>query len=130
MERHPNPHFSGVMIGGVTVSIHLSKYRTFVAARVFRTVAMAVLVALGAACAPGHNADQKPHDIVIVTVDTARAEERFSFAGPSPVTTAATDRVASEGAVFLSAVAPSPITLVSHVSLFTGQDPITHGNHG
>ena len=43
------------------------------------------------------------------------------------MTTAATDTVAAEGAAFLTAVAPSPITLVSHASLFTGQNPFMHG---
>jgi arylsulfatase A-like enzyme/predicted Zn-dependent protease len=64
--------------------------------------------------------------VLIVTLDTARAD-RFSYAGPSPVTTAACDAVAAEGAAFLAAVAPSPITLVSHASLLTGQNPPTHG---
>jgi len=84
------------------------------------------LSAVIAACAPGGKGSNAPADVLIVTLDTARAD-RFSFAGPSPVTTAATDAVAAEGAAFLTAVAPAPITLVSHASLFTGQDPFVHG---
>ncbi len=72
------------------------------------------------------NKPDVPGDVLIVTLDTARAD-RFFYAGPSPVTTAATDVVAAEGAAFLAAVAPSPITLVSHASLFTGQNPFVHG---
>lgn len=67
-----------------------------------------------------------PGDVLIITVDTARAD-RYSYAGPSPVNTVAADAIADEGAAFLSAIAPSPITLVSHASLFTGQDPFVHG---
>jgi len=67
-----------------------------------------------------------PGDVLIITVDTARAD-RYSFAGPSSVNTVAADAIAKEGAAFLSAIAPSPITLVSHSSLFTGQDPYVHG---
>jgi arylsulfatase A-like enzyme/predicted Zn-dependent protease len=67
-----------------------------------------------------------PGDVLIITVDTARAD-RYSFAGPSSVNTVAADGIANEGAAFLSAIAPSPITLVSHSSLFTGQDPYVHG---
>ncbi|MDX2436014.1 MAG: sulfatase-like hydrolase/transferase [Acidobacteriota bacterium] len=78
------------------------------------------------ACAPGVEDPGVPADVLVVTMDTARAD-RFSYAGASPVTTVATDAVAAEGAAFLTAVAPSPITLVSHSSLFTGQDPFVHG---
>jgi len=84
------------------------------------------LIVVACACAPGADRTDVPGDVLIVTLDTARAD-RFSYAGPSPVTTAATDAVAAEGAAFLTAVAPSPITLVSHSSLFTGQDPFVHG---
>ena len=84
------------------------------------------LLAAVVACAPGVKKSDIPGDVLIVTLDTARAD-RFSYAGPSPVTTAATDAVAAEGAAFLTAVAPSPITLVSHASLFTGQNPFMHG---
>ena len=84
------------------------------------------LIVVACACAPGANRTDVPGDVLIVTLDTARAD-RFSYAGPSSVTTAATDAVAAEGAAFLTAVAPSPITLVSHSSLFTGQDPFVHG---
>ncbi len=81
-----------------------------------------------AAAACGGIPDQAhlPGDILIITVDTARAD-RYSYAGPSPVKTVAADALADEGVAFLSAVAPSPITLVSHASLFTGQDPCVHG---
>ena len=84
------------------------------------------LIVVACACAPGAGRTDVPGDVLIVTLDTARAD-RFSYAGPSPVTTTATDAVAAEGAAFLTAVAPSPITLVSHSSLFTGQDPFVHG---
>jgi arylsulfatase A-like enzyme len=69
---------------------------------------------------------QKPRDVLIVTVDTARAD-RFSYAGPSEVKTPNVDRLASEGTAFLTAVAPVPITLPSHASLFTGRLPFQHG---
>ena len=93
---------------------------------VARSTLIAGLCAAGTACQPGTDRTEGPVDVLIVTVDTARAD-RFSFAGPSPVTTAATDALAAEGAAFLTAIAPSPITLVSHSSLFTGQEPFVHG---
>ena len=93
---------------------------------VLRSTLTAGLCVAGAACQPGSDRDEGPVDVLIVTVDTARADH-FSYVGPSPVTTAATDTLAAEGAAFLTAIAPSPITLVSHSSLFTGQDPFMHG---
>lgn len=74
---------------------------------------------------PARRLDSSP-DILLITLDTARAD-RFSFMGSSPVLTPRIDQLAAEGAAFLSAVAPSPITLVSHVSLFTGLYPPNHG---
>ena len=70
--------------------------------------------------------EELPRNVLIITVDTARAD-RYSYAGPSPVSTTAADGLAEAGIAFLSAVAPSPITLVSHATLFTGQDPCVHG---
>lgn len=66
-----------------------------------------------------------PNDVLLITIDTARADH-YSFAGPSPISTVVADEIAGGGAAFLTAVAPSPITLVSHASLFTGQDPFEH----
>ncbi len=69
---------------------------------------------------------ERPPDLLVVTIDTARAD-RFSYRGDSPVTTSFVDRIASEGTAFLEAISPAPITLVAHASLFTGQNPPTHG---
>jgi arylsulfatase A-like enzyme/Tfp pilus assembly protein PilF len=76
--------------------------------------------------APGCTAPAKPTDVLVVTIDTARADH-FSFAGDAPVATPNIDRVASEGVAFLTALAPTPITLPSHATLFTGLDPPRHG---
>ncbi len=112
------------MIGAVTTSQNSNSSSTV--GRVVGRALISGLLAAAVACAPGVKTADNPGDVLIVTLDTARAD-RFSHAGPSPVTTAATDRVAAEGAAFLAAVAPSPITLVSHASLFTGQNPPNHG---
>jgi arylsulfatase A-like enzyme/Flp pilus assembly protein TadD len=84
----------------------------------------ATLLATGCTDTPPR--DAAPRDVLLVTLDTARAD-RFSYAGASPVSTPHTDALAREGSAFLQAVAPSPITLVSHASLMTGNDPPRHG---
>jgi arylsulfatase A-like enzyme/Flp pilus assembly protein TadD len=67
-----------------------------------------------------------PSDVLIVTIDTARADH-FSYTGESQVATPVIDALAREGVGFLRAIAPAPITLVSHSSLFTGKNPTGHG---
>ncbi len=71
-----------------------------------------------------------PPDVVVILIDTLRAD-RVSINGYHRETTPNLDRWARTKAVnFTSAIAPSPWTLPSHVSLFTGQDAIVHGrNH-
>jgi arylsulfatase A-like enzyme/Tfp pilus assembly protein PilF len=64
-------------------------------------------------------------DLLIVTIDTARAD-RFSHLGDSPVRTVVVDAVAAEGAAFGQAISPVPVTLPAHVSLFTGRNPPSH----
>lgn len=80
-------------------------------------------------CAPGvgpPGAGERPPDVLVVTLDTARADH-FSYRGDSPVPTPAVDSLAAEGAGFVTAIAPTPITLPSHASLFTGLSPVRHG---
>lgn len=94
--------------------------------RILRVVLLAASVCVVTACGGEPDHEHVPNDVLLITIDTARAD-RYSFAGPSPVSTVVADGIAGEGAAFLGAVAPSPITLVSHTSLFTGQDPFVHG---
>jgi choline-sulfatase len=67
-----------------------------------------------------------PVDVLLVTIDTARAD-RFSYLDPSHVKTPNVDAVAAEGVGFLQAIAPTPITLPSHATILTGKNPTRHG---
>jgi len=64
-------------------------------------------------------------NILLVVMDTARASS-FSCYGAPRSTTPTVDRLAEQGVLFLKAVSPSPWTLPSHVSLFTGLHPSEH----
>ncbi len=64
-------------------------------------------------------------NLVIVTLDTTRADRLGSYGGP--VETPALDAIATRGTRFAHAWASAPITLPSHASLFTGLDPVRHG---
>jgi arylsulfatase A-like enzyme/Flp pilus assembly protein TadD len=64
--------------------------------------------------------------VVIVSIDTLRAD-RLPAYGYRAVETPALDALARESIVFENAVAHVPLTLPSHVSLFTGLLPFQNG---
>jgi arylsulfatase A-like enzyme len=67
-------------------------------------------------------------NVLLVVLDTARASAFDGYGNGSP--TPGFRRVADEGTIFGHAVAPSPWTLPSHVSLFSGLMPSEHGVMG
>jgi arylsulfatase A-like enzyme len=69
---------------------------------------------------------ERPHDLVLISIDTLRADRLGSY-GRQGAGTPHLDRLARSGARFSDAMAPAPITLPSHASLFTGLDPSRHG---
>jgi arylsulfatase A-like enzyme len=68
---------------------------------------------------------QKRPSIVLVTIDTARADAFGAFGGSAA--TPAFDSLAKDGVLFTSALTPAPITHPAHTSLFTGLYPGHHG---
>ncbi|MEE3332149.1 MAG: sulfatase [Myxococcota bacterium] len=67
----------------------------------------------------------RPPSIVLISVDSLRAD-RLGIYGADRNTSPSIDALAAEGALFETAVAPSPWTLASHVTLFTGLPVSTH----
>lgn len=65
-------------------------------------------------------------NLLVITLDTTRAD-RLGAYGWTDGSTPVLDRLAREGTVFEHAVAPAPLTLPAHASLFTGEYPFTHG---
>jgi len=72
------------------------------------------------------SADERPN-IVIVVLDTLRRDATGPGASHRSDLTPELDRLAAEGTTFPNAWAPSPWTVPSHASLFTGLLPLTHG---
>jgi choline-sulfatase len=64
--------------------------------------------------------------ILLITLDTTRAD-RLGAYGHSAAQTPNLDRLASQGLRFALAVSPTPLTIPSHASLFTGLYPPHHG---
>jgi len=67
-----------------------------------------------------------PRHLVVVTIDTLRAD-RLGAYGSTTVPTPHFDRLAGEGVRAVDATAHVPITRPSHATLFTGRYPSEHG---
>jgi arylsulfatase A-like enzyme len=85
-----------------------------------------LLVLVAGLLAAGCGGERAARSVVLITVDTLRADALGAY-GAASATTPAIDRLAAEGVLFESAVAPMPVTLPSHFSLFTGRYPREHG---
>ena len=79
--------------------------------------------------APSAARTWRPLNIVLVTIDTLRAD-RLGCYGNTKVETPNLDRVAAKGVLFENAVAQTPLTPPSHASMFTGKYPHVHGVRG
>jgi arylsulfatase A-like enzyme len=91
-----------------------------------RTTAASIVLVAGATAARETMLRPRPSGLVIVTLDTTRAD-RLPAYGFGSVATPAIDGLASRGAVFDEAVSVAPLTLPAHTSLFTGLYPPHHG---
>ena len=81
------------------------------------------LTGLLAACGSGGDA---PRALVLVTLDTTRADRLGSYGYPN-AGTPHLDALAARGVRFERALSPVPITLPAHTSLFTASYPPYHG---
>src|SRR5690349_18242197 len=84
------------------------------------------LVALSLAGGAPARALAAPPDIVLITIDTLRADAT-GFGGNRRGTTPNLDRLAAMGRVFANAHAHSVVTLPSHTNILTGLYPYQHG---
>ncbi len=87
---------------------------------------LALVLAVGVvACERSPAAPKAARHVVIVTIDTLRAD-RLGCYGARDVSTPRLDRIAAQGALAVEASAHVPLTRPSHVSLFTGLLPTEH----
>jgi choline-sulfatase len=73
----------------------------------------------------GQACSKPVQNVVLITVDTLRADHVGVYGGPVP--TPAMDRLAAEGVTVDGACTPTPSTGPAHVSLLTGLHPWNHG---
>ena len=71
-------------------------------------------------------ADTPPRSVILITIDTLRAD-RLGCYGNRTIPTPAADQLARDGVVFRRALAQVPLTLPSHVAILTGTYPMWNG---
>src|SRR5690348_4808095 len=86
----------------------------------------AALVALGLFVVAWRALAATPPDLVLITIDTLRADAT-GFGGNTRGTTPNLDGLAAAGRVFTDAHAHSVVTLPSHTNILTGLYPYQHG---
>ncbi len=74
----------------------------------------------------GEPAEPRPRNLLLISIDTLRADHVGCYGHARP-TTPALDALAAEGVLFLDASATSPWTKPSHASLLTGLYPRRNG---
>lgn len=83
----------------------------------------------GSACAHPPPAPTAPTSVLLVTIDTLRAD-RLGCYGDAAARTPNADALARAGVLFEAAYTPVPITLPAHASILTGLLPPAHGVRG
>src|SRR5947209_8572758 len=103
---------------------------------------LAFLLAFPVACRRGEkSADSFPAlsdgNILLITLDTTRADHLSCYAGSTPAGTHAgraktphLDALSARGILFAHATAQAPLTLPSHASIMTGEYPPLHKLRG
>ena len=98
------------------------------ARRAVATAGWTLLLSCAVSCRSSNSrgAVRSAPDVLLVTIDTLRADRVGVDGGPSGLTPAL-DALGRHGVVFLDATAHAPLTLPSHASILTGRYPTSHG---
>ncbi|MEN6560801.1 MAG: sulfatase-like hydrolase/transferase [Acidobacteriota bacterium] len=91
-----------------------------------RTLLIAAALALLAGAVRPGRAEGRRANLLLITVDTLRAD-RLSCYDPAHVATPAMDGLAASGLIFDRAFSHVPLTLPAHASLLLGMTPPAHG---
>ncbi len=88
--------------------------------------ALASLCLVFVACGSGSPSPPPYPHVLLITLDTTRADHLGVY-GNAEVKTPALDALAAEGTIFTRCMAAAATTLASHTSLLTGTYPLSHG---
>lgn len=92
------------------------------------TLLLVAAASAALSCAGGGSAERLP-DVVLVVLDTVRADRMGCYGGPAGATPRL-DALAARADRHARCAAASSWTLPSHASMFTGLYPLEHGTHG
>lgn len=95
-----------------------------------RSAALLAPALVGAILAGGACSSEPPGPrppIVLITLDTTRADHLGCYGYEAYPTSPRIDELAQEGALFTQAIAQAAVTPVSHASILTGLNPFNHG---
>src|SRR6202023_2920673 len=87
-----------------------------------------ILTALTALCAAAQTPAKPALNVVVITIDTLRADHLGCY-GYKQIRTPNIDALAADGVRFERAYTPVPVTLPSHTVMFTGTYPMLSGMH-
>ncbi len=87
---------------------------------------VAILAAAGVAAFLATKLRRRPVCVVLVTIDTLRAD-RCGVFGRTPTLTPNLDALAAEGFAFENAWSSAPLTVPAHATIMTGRYPPLHG---
>src|SRR5262245_44530150 len=94
--------------------------------RTVQSICLIVLAALMAACAGGGPAPTTHRNVLLITVDSLRADHLGSY-GYTKAESPNIDSLAAHGTLFARAVTPVPESAPAIASIFTGLYPALHG---
>jgi arylsulfatase A-like enzyme/Flp pilus assembly protein TadD len=94
----------------------------------FHRFSTPLLLAVLTTAAAGWGASNAPPNVVVITVDTLRADHVGCY-GYKQIHTPNIDALAADGVRFEHAFTPVPITLPAHTVIFTGTYPTLNGMH-
>jgi len=103
-----------------------ASYLSLAAPPAMVVLSLAVAVCLLAACSPPKGGEPPRPHVVLIIIDTLRADHTSVY-GYTRRTTPTLERFAARGVVFETAYAPTGTTDVSHATLFTSRYPFVHG---
>jgi arylsulfatase A-like enzyme/Flp pilus assembly protein TadD len=83
-------------------------------------------LAFGLLCGCGGSAFVAPERVLLLSIDTLRADHVGCY-GASNAHTPNLDTIGAQGVRFEVALSPAPLTLPAHASLLTGLEPPAHG---
>ncbi len=72
-------------------------------------------------------ASREALNLLVVTLDTTRADRLGAYRRPTASATPVFDRLAGDGVLFEQAMTSAPLTLPAHATMFTGHFPPQHG---